>query len=198
MSAPRQLQRLVLASGSPRRRELLDGAGYAFEVLEPSSEAECGVCSGAGPVELVTELALKKATDVALRVHEAVILAADTVVECQGQILGKPTSEEHAQWMLELLSGEEHRVFTGVCVWPCPLGNPILRVSQTTLRMDELAERQIDEYLDSRQWEGKAGAFGYQDRLGWIHIISGSESNVVGLPMELVEKMLAEVGVEPE
>ena len=198
MSAPRHPQRLVLASGSPRRRELLDAAGYIFEVMEPASEAECGACSGTGPAALVTEYALKKAADVAQVVRDGVILAADTVVECQGQILGKPTGEDHARWMLELLSGEEHRVFTGVCVWPCPQGKPDVRVSQTTLRMDELSERQIDEYLESHQWEGKAGGFGYQDRLGWIHIVAGSESNVVGLPMELVEVMLAEVGVAPE
>ena len=71
--------------------------------------------------------------------------------------------------------------------------SPLVRVAVTTLRMDPLTDAQLDEYLASGQWEGKAGAFGYQDRLGWVHIVEGSESNVVGLPMELLAEMLAEI-----
>ncbi len=70
---------------------------------------------------------------------------------------------------------------------------PLIRVAVTKLRMDKLTNAQLDEYLASGQWEGKAGSFGYQDRLGWVHIVEGSESNVVGLPMELLAEMLAEI-----
>ncbi len=92
--------------------------------------------------------------------------------------------------MLQLLSGREHRVYSGLCVWDYPAGEPDVRVDETVLSMDRLSETQIEDYLASGQWEGKAGAFGYQDRLGWVHILTGSESNVVGLPMELLAAML--------
>ena len=95
--------------------------------------------------------------------------------------------------MLELLSGREHHVLTGVCLWRAPNGEPKTHVAVTRLRMDELTPEQLAEYVESRLWEGKAGGFGYQDRLGWIHIIEGSPSNVVGLPLELLAEMLAEL-----
>jgi septum formation protein len=184
---------LILASQSPRRRELLQQAGYEFEVLPPSDAAECGVCSGEGPAELVARLARQKAADVAGQVARGVVLGCDTVAECQGQILGKPRDEDHAIQMLRLLRGRDHRVLSGVCVWRRPDDRMNVRVAVTRLRMDPISDEQLDEYIDSRQWEGKAGAFGYQDRLGWIHVVEGSESNVVGLPLELLAEMLAEL-----
>jgi septum formation protein len=187
---------LILASRSPRRQELLQEAGYAFEVVPPSESAECGVCSGETPVELVARLAHQKAADVVRRIDCGLVLACDTVAECEGQILGKPVDEAHARQMLTLLSGRLHRVFSGVCLWEVPDGAPRVRVALTTLRMDPLGPNQLDEYLASGQWEGKAGAFGYQDRLGWVHIVEGSETNVVGLPMELLGEMVAEKKAE--
>ncbi len=189
--------RLILASASPRRRELLREAGYQFDVVAPSSNAEaCGMCSGETPAELVARLALRKALDVAKRVDRGLIVACDTVAECDGQILGKPTDEAHARQMLQLLSGKQHRVYSGVCVLPVPGGTPDVRVDCTVLRMDPLSDEQIDAYLASDLWIGKAGAFGYQDRPGWLHVVQGSPSNVVGLPMELLETMLADAQSE--
>jgi len=185
--------KLILASRSPRRRELLEEAGYRFEVCPPSEQAECGLCSGETPAELVARLAYQKAADVARQVREGVILACDTVVECNGRILGKALDEYHARHILQILSGQEHRVFSGLCLWKIPHGQPRIRVAITTLRMDRLSRAQLDEYLAGGQWEGKAGAFGYQDRLGWVHIAEGSESNVVGLPLELLAEMLREI-----
>jgi septum formation protein len=92
--------------------------------------------------------------------------------------------------MLRQLSGREHRVYSGVCLWQIGGRVPDTRVAVTRLRMDPLSENELNDYIASGQWEGKAGAFGYQDRLGWVHVIEGSESNVVGLPMELVTEML--------
>ena len=189
MSPPPEL---ILASQSPRRRQLLEEAGYRFTVCPPSPEAEQGDVAGEEPARLVARLAYQKAADVARRVERGLILACDTVAECDGRILGKPADEDHARRMLETLRGREHRVLTGLCLWPLPDGQPDTRVEVTTLRMDRLSDEQIDEYLASGGWLGKAGAFGYQDRLGWVHVIEGSESNVVGLPMELLAKMLAE------
>lgn len=191
--------KLVLASGSPQRKRLLADAGYLCDVVVPSPTAECGVCSRETPGELVARLARQKAADVAEQLrtqHRAaageVIVACDTVAECRGQILGKPAGREHAQRMLELLSGQLHRVYSGLCLWPRGNDQPRVRVAQTTLRMDRLSASQIEEYLDSGLWQDKAGAFGYQDRVDWLHIVAGSESNVVGLPLELLADMLAD------
>jgi len=156
--------KLILASRSPRRQELLWEAGYRFEVCAPGENRQVG---------------------------SGWILGCDTVAECDGRILGKPADEHHARQMLKTLRGREHRVFSGLCLWKLPDAKPLVRVAATTLRMDRLSDRQIEEYLAGGQWKGKAGAFGYQDRLGWVHVIEGSESNVVGLPLELLAEMLA-------
>jgi septum formation protein len=203
---------LILASGSPQRRALLAEAGYRFEVVPPGPNAECGICSQETPGELVARLACQKAADVAAKLASealqsqpgkpensiarasgpVMIVACDTVGECLGRILGKPRDRAHAGQMLELLSGREHRVYSGLCLQPLGAAQPHVRVARTTLRMDSLQADQIEEYLNSGMWEGKAGAFGYQDRPGWLHIIEGSESNVIGLPMELLDAMLSE------
>jgi septum formation protein len=185
-----QLPKLILASRSPRRRDLLAAAGYSFEVHPASEMAECGVCSGETPTELVARLAYQKAADVARKICRGLVLGCDTVAECHGQILGKPVDEAHARQMLTTLSGREHRVLSGLCLWPAPDGPPAVRVAVTTLRMDPLTPQQLAEYLVSEQWEGKAGAFGYQDGIDWVHVTEGSESNVVGLPMELLAEMI--------
>jgi septum formation protein len=185
-------EHLILASRSPRRRELLAAAGYSFEVRPPDDSAECGVCSGESPAQLVARLAYQKAANVARQVEWGLVLGCDTVAECQGQILGKPADSQHARAMLAALSGREHRVLTGLCLWSIPDGEPAVRVAVTMLRMDPLSPEQLEVYLESGQWEGKAGAFGYQDGLDWVHVVAGSETNVVGLPMELLDEMLRE------
>ncbi len=189
MSTPER-PKLVLASRSPRRRELLIEAGYEFEVVVPDEAAECGVCSRETPEKFVARLARQKAANVAQKISSGLVLGCDTVAECDGQILGKPANEEHARQMLQILSGRDHRVLSGLCLWNVPGGNPRVRVAVTRLRMDRLSAEEIDGYLASGLWDGKAGAFGYQDRLGWIRVIEGSETNVVGLPMELLAEML--------
>ncbi|HVU86760.1 MAG TPA: Maf family protein [Pirellulales bacterium] len=183
--------KLILASGSPRRKQLLTAAGYKFEIVVPSESAECGVCSGETPPELVARLAYQKAADVSTRVGPSVIIACDTICECQGQLLGKPRDEDDARRMLNMLSNRRHRVYSGLCIWHVPAGEPNVRVDETTLRMDLLSQQQIDDIVASGAWEGKAGAFGYQDGLDWVHVERGSETNVVGLPMELLAEMLS-------
>jgi septum formation protein len=195
---------LILASRSPRRRELLREAGYRFEVIFPDESAECGIGGEENPEELVSRLAFQKAADVEKRIHEGhheyeeseeterIILGCDTVVECGGKIIGKPRDREDAQRILHALSGREHRVLSGICLLGRRQEKPLVRVAVTRLRMDALRKQAIDDYLAGGQWEGKAGAFGYQDRLDWVHILEGSASNVVGLPLELLAEMLQE------
>jgi septum formation protein len=193
-SAPR-LPGIVLASRSPRRRQLLLEAGYPLQVILPADTAECGGSSGEfsgeTPAQMVARLAYQKAADVASRIEAGVIVGCDTVVECDGRILGKPSDEDDARDMLRRLRGRQHRVLSGLCVWEKPGQGSRVRVAETLLRMDQLSDAQIEEYLASGAWEGKAGAFGYQDRLGWVHVVAGSETNVVGLPMEILAEMLA-------
>ena len=155
---------------------------------------------------------LVRRTDEAVRITEEtssdwVVIACDTVAECGGEILGKPVDIEHAREMLLRLRGQAHRVYSGLCVWPlsfprgpamapCPSGSPNVpkvRVDRTSLQMEAISHPLLEAYLASGQWRGKAGAFGYQDRSGWLRITQGSESNVIGLPMELLAEMLAAV-----
>ncbi len=183
---------LILASRSPRRRELLSKAGYQFAVDPPSELAEQLGVSQLAPIEFVAALAYQKAREVATRTERGLVLAADTVAECRGQILGKPRDRHHARDMLEILSGQVHYVHTGVCLWSRPDDRQLLKTDTTELEMDLLVPDQIEQYLESGLWQGKAGAFGYQDDLPWIRIRHGSSSNVVGLPMELLQSMLSE------
>lgn len=188
---PKFPRKLILASRSPRRRELLSAAGYEFDVVPADESVECGgACSRESPAEMVARLAYEKAAHVGRKIGSGLIIACDTVAECDGQILGKPPDLNVARRMLELLRGRKHRVLSGLCVWDYPDRQPDTRVAVTYLRMDPLSDAQIDEYLESYLWEGKAGAFGYQDRHGWLHVVEGSESNVVGLPMEMLGEML--------
>lgn len=186
--------RLVLASQSPRRRELLESAGYEFEIVLPSETAECGICSRESTPELVARLAFQKAVDVAPRVEgSAIIIACDTVADILGRVLGKPEDRGHAEEMLRLLSGREHAVYSGLCVLPVPGGEPLVRVEKSVLFMQELGEAQIETYLDSEAWMGKSGAFGYQDNHPWLKLQSGTADNVVGLPLDTLRELLAEV-----
>ena len=182
---------LVLASGSPRRSQLLKAAGYSFTIDPASPDAECGVCSRETAPELVARYAYRKAQSVVVRYDSAMILAADTVASCNGQILGKPQDENHARSMLETLSGRRHDVYTGVCLWSAVDQRCLVDVVRTELEMEPLSAERIQQYLDSMLWEGKAGGFGFQDGNDWIQIVGeGSESNVVGLPMERLKELL--------
>ncbi|MCU0979949.1 MAG: Maf family protein [Pirellulaceae bacterium] len=184
--------KMILASASPRRRELLAAAGYEFVVQPPHESAECGWRTGETSADLVVRLARQKAADVAARCGSGLVIGCDTVVECCGQILGKPRDRSHARQMLELLRGHEHGVYSGLCLWGVPGDRHDVRVAVTRLIMNSISDGQLAAYLDSGDWEGKAGAFGYQDGHDWLQVIEGSESNVVGLPLELLDEMLTE------
>ena len=195
---PNQKMKIILASQSPRRRELLTKAGYELEVKPPHESiekeaAERGLCSRCSPEELVIEFAFVKARAIAKEIESGLVLAADTVANCKSEILGKPNDREHAEKMLRMMSGTTHRVLTGVCLWHRPSDVFKCFIEQTVLEMDELSESQLDEILDSDAWVGKAGTFGYQDGLDWLHIKSGLESTVVGLPIERLEQWIDEV-----
>lgn len=195
---------LILASQSPRRAELLREAGYPFIVLAPDEEAEALAEKNYPPERLVVELALRKAENVVQKlqydpplitsveqdIHAAIVLAADTIAVCNGEILGKPADQNDARRMLRCLSGTHHSVLTGVCLWDLSSNRHWEYLETTTLRMDELSVQQLDGFVAGGGWQGKAGAFGYQDGLDWVHIIEGLASNVVGLPVERLPEWL--------
>lgn len=182
--------KLILASGSPRRKELLQQAGYQFTIDVPDDSAESIQHIELSPVELVAALAFQKASNVAGRTDDGLVLAADTVAECNGVVLGKPTGRQHARDMLRQMRGTVHYVHTGVCLWKRPNNRKSVKTDSTTLEMADLTDQQIEDYLDSGLWQGKAGAFGYQDDIDWVSIRDGNASNVVGLPMDLLAQML--------
>lgn len=172
---------------------MLSEAGYDFEVVPPSDSAECGICSRETPPELVGRLAYQKAENVAKQYDSGLILGCDTVAECGGVILGKPRDKQHAYEMLNRMRGRKHNVYSGICLWRCSDDRVLVKVDKTLLQMDPITDDQLKAYLNTDAWQGKAGAFGYQDGINWIDVIQGSQSNVVGLPMELFSEMLAEL-----
>ncbi|MEQ1905557.1 MAG: nucleoside triphosphate pyrophosphatase [Pirellulaceae bacterium] len=189
----RAIKDLILASQSPRRKALLEEAGYEFTVMAPDQSVEQGLCSGCTPEQMVSDWALRKALDIARQVQQGLILSADTIAELDGQILGKPRDEDHAFKMLRLLSGRVHRVLTGVCLLDVRRAVYLQKMEVAVMRMDPLTDQQIEEYVATDGWVGKAGAFGFQDGPDWLHLESGLASAVVGLPVERLPKWIAEL-----
>jgi len=183
--------RLILASGSPQRERLLREAGYVFDVIVPK-DGEPDPTLFADAAQYVARTAWLKAEQVASQIDCGRVLAADTVVALGGEIIGKPVDQAHARRILESLSGSVHQVLTGVCLWRRPDDNHLMAVDVTELEMRQLSGQELDDYLASDRWVGKAGAYAIQDPDPYVTIIRGSHSNVVGLPMEAVTRLLEE------
>jgi septum formation protein len=190
--------RLILASASPRRRELLIEAGYDFEV-HPADIDEEDYPPQMLPAELAQRLAMLKAQELVSRFSKDVILAADTVVAFGDIPLGKPANETEAATMLELLSGTTHVVVTGVTVLRPAKHFSISTKVMSAVRMRSLTEKEIARYVATGEWQGKAGGYGIQDHRKdpFVTRMAGSHSNIVGLPMEATRELLTSAGVEP-
>ncbi len=183
----RMLPMLVLASTSPRRQELLRNAGIAFEV-QPAHIPE-DVLPGEGAKECAERLAREKALSIARQRPHDVVLGADTVVVVDGELLGKPADAADARRMLRLLSGRKHEVITGVCL--VASGVPSISSETTVVTVNELTDEEIADYVASVEPMDKAGAYAIQGIASrWIPRIEGDYSNVVGLPVALVFRML--------
>ena len=189
--------RLILASSSPRRQQLLRDAGYEF-IVHPADIDEDDVPINLIPVEIARYLAFEKAQPVAATFPSDVILAADTVVAFGDQPLGKPENPADAARMISLLSATTHIVITGVTVMRHDTGFQRTRSAMSAVRMRRLLPREIEAYVKSGDWQGKAGGYGIQDHDPFVTRMSGSHSNIVGLPMELTSEMLADAGVFPK
>ena len=191
---------LILASASPRRRQLMETLGLPFRIIPapgpevPPDEAEAG--------RTAWYLSQQKARQVAEAHPEALVIGADTGVGVNGMILGKPRDEADARRMLRLLSGREHQVYTGVSlvrygVYPTVQSYNDTRMAVTKVFFRELTDAEIDSYVATGEPMDKAGAYGYQGRAGlFVERIEGDYYNVVGLPLCLLGQMLSEAGVK--
>lgn len=182
---------MILASASPRRRQLLTEAGYIFEV-QPSDIDEPEPPPGTSPHIYVTQLAWTKAATIARRRRAGLILAADTACAVAGEILNKPIDRDDAERMIRLQEGRDTEVLTGLCLYRADRDEWVGAFEVTVVRFRELEDDERRAFLDSRRWEGKAGAYGVQDHDPFLSIVSGSFTNVVGLPMERLAALLRE------
>ena len=181
-------QKLILASTSPRRAELLKSAGLAFEVIRPDADEKLHL--GETPVEYAVRTAREKAESLPVPTG-AVVLGADTVVAIEGHILGKPADNQNARTMLRLLSGKMHEVITGVCLRSSE--KSICFHVATAVLFRDLSEEEIAAYVATGDPLDKAGAYAIQNgAAGMVRRIDGSYSNVVGLPLcEVIEALEA-------
>lgn len=191
MKGERKKLRLILASSSPRRVELLQKLGIDFEVV-PSRIDEKSVKFD-DPEELCKRLALMKARDVAKR-REGIIVAADTIVVFKGEVLGKPKDEKEAKTMLRMLSGNEHVVMSGIAVIDTNSGKEIVDVVKTRVKFRKLKKEEIDSYVESGEPLDKAGAYAIQGKAAsFVKEIHGCFYNVVGLPLARLVEMLSKL-----
>ena len=188
--------RLILASASPRRRELLRMLGLDFEILVSNAEESKGELPDS-PGEQVMELAARKAGEIAGLHPDALVIAADTIVVAEKQILGKPGDEEDARRMLSFLSGRWHEVYTGVALVKAAEKKRLVDYERTRVKFRPLSREEIDRYIRSGEPMDKAGAYGIQG-LGAVLVerIEGCYFNVVGLPLTKLTLLLKEFDVE--
>jgi septum formation protein len=182
--------RLILASGSPARRDLLNQAGYTFMVLPAHIEEPTGV--GIADVRaFVHQVAWSKAAAVAPQVAEGIILAADTVAWLDGQVIGKPADQNDARRILTQLSGRRHELWTGVCLWRRPDHLQLAWQEVTQVMFRRLEDTELEAYLATRLWQNNSGAYAIQGPDDpYVRIVQGSLSNVIGMPMESLARFL--------
>jgi len=183
---------MILASGSPRRRELMRQAGYEFEVIVPDvEEPRITDMAGVWPAAWAEALAYLKAAAVARRFPERMVIGADTVCVHQQGLVGKPVDRDDARCILNHFFAGPGEVITGLAVLHRASSRRVITHEKTRLVMRAMSAADIEAYLDSGAWQGKAGAYALQeggDR--FVESMTGSESNVVGLPMEKLAEVL--------
>lgn len=186
------MMEIILASASPRRKELLEQIGVIFEVI-PSGYEELEKFST--PQETVMEYAHSKALEISKKVGEdSIIIGADTIV-VMDEIMGKPIDKDDAERMLKKLSGNMHRVITGLSVIDNKMGKTITTYEETKVYFKTLSKREIDCYLRSGEPMGKAGAYGIQGKAAvFVERLEGCYFNVVGLPIYRLSEIFKELG----
>lgn len=194
--------RVILASGSPRRKELLEQVGVSFEISVADGEE---IISKKLPWEIVEELSLQKATEVAGRyeakqeiTEQTVVIGADTIVAYGEEIMGKPKNEEMAKEMLQKLQDGSHQVYTGVTLIIMTVGNRqvVTFHEKTDVEMYPMSEKQIDAYVATKEPMDKAGSYAIQGKCAaYIKGICGDYNNVVGLPVARLMQEIFKLGI---
>lgn len=191
------MKRIILASASPRRRELLEQIGLEFEVI-PAQGEEIITCTR--PEEVVCELARQKAYEVSRCLEtgqDVIVIGADTVVCQDGQIMGKPADREDAVRMIGMLQGRKHSVFTGVAILDLSSGQEAAChnfACETEVEVYPMTREEIESYVDTGEPMDKAGAYGIQGRFAaWVRGIEGDYNNVVGLPVAAIWQVLKQI-----
>ncbi|MHC4154351.1 MAG: Maf family protein [Planctomycetota bacterium] len=186
---------IILASASPRRRQLLAEAGYKFTVF-PAEIDESAIEPGKmGPCEYAKKLAVAKARNVAEKFPDKLVIGADTVVDFGGEIIGKPADEKEAERIIRKLFSAPQKVITAVAIVRLRDGVEIVESDTTTVRPKRMSDEQIAEHIKSGSWRDKAGAYAIEEGGDeFVERIEGSLTNVMGLPMELLARLLERIG----
>lgn len=183
--------KIILASASPRRKEILSRIIAEFETVPSLADERVG--EGLSPAEIVKTLARRKAEEVRARFPDAAVLGADTIVYFEGKVLGKPKDEEDAAETLHRLSGRTHSVYTGYCLLAA--GDSYSGCVRTDVRFNKLSESFIAQYVASGSPLDKAGSYGIQDDKRLVKNFEGSYTNIVGLPEEEIRDLFKRVGL---
>ena len=195
---PVRISQFILASASPRRRDLLRKAGYCFEIVPSGIDESKYDVNGISSEEHTKILALAKAKDVAVRLPNTLVMGSDTVVDLDDEIIGKPDDVNHAEEIIRKLFSKPHRVITGLALVCIEKNIEIVEADTTVVYPRQLTEAQITDHIQNGQWEGKAGAYGIQETGDeFVDHIDGSFTNVMGLPMELTQRLLEDLNVYP-
>ncbi|MHC5156754.1 MAG: Maf family protein [Planctomycetota bacterium] len=194
-----QQSQFILASASPRRRDLLRKAGYCFEIVPSEVDEATFNTDGITSEEHTRILALAKAKDVAAKFPNALVMGADTVVDLDGEIIGKPDDADHAEEITRKLFSQPHKVITGLTLMCLEKDIETVEADTTIVYPRKLTDAQIAEHIRKGDWQGKAGAYGIQETGdAFVDRIDGSFTNVMGLPMELTQQLLTELGITPQ
>jgi len=188
------MKQLILASTSPRRKEILSKTRLDFTT--EASDYEEDMTLDLPPNELVQELSLGKAKDVATKHENAIVIGADTIVVFNDKILGKPTSEQHAKEILQMLSGQENDVWTGFTIIDTKTNKTVSKAIRTRVFFRDLTEQEIDSYIATGEPMDKAGAYGIQDLASiFIEKIEGDYFNIMGFPLFAVVQTLKDFDI---
>jgi len=183
---------IILASSSPRRKQLLAEAGYKFTCVHPDIDESDFTAEQISPCEYAERLALAKAKSVAEKFPDSLVIGADTVADFEGEIIGKAADAKEAEEITRRLFSRPHKVITAVAIVRISDGTEIVESDSTTVYPKKLSDKQIAEHIKGGSWRGKAGAYAIQEGGDeFIERIEGSLTNVMGLPMELVQSVLA-------
>jgi len=189
------MEKLILASTSPRRKRILEQVGFQFQVI--ASDFEENMTINKKPKELVKYFSFKKAEAVVKKLKKGIVIGADTIVVCLGEIMGKPKGEKDAKRMLKKISGRKISVITGFTIWDVETNKKITRAVESSLYIKRLTDQEISNYIETKEPLDKAGAFSVQGKGALIvKKTEGDYQTIVGLPIYDIAQELKSFGIK--